>query len=68
MSEEYRGADLPVRCLEAADFRFIFGVPGEENLDPVDASLERQMRIITTRHEQAAAFMADVYGRLTGNR
>ena len=67
MSEKHRGADLLVRCLEAAEVRYVFGVPGEENLDLVDALRESPIRFITTRHEQAAAFMADVYGRLTGH-
>jgi acetolactate synthase I/II/III large subunit len=67
MFKEHRGADLLVRCLEAADVRYVFGVPGEENLDLVDALRESPIRFITTRHEQAAAFMADVYGRLTGH-
>jgi len=66
MPEKICGADLFVRCLEAADVRFVFGVPGEENLDLVDALRDSPIRFIMTRHEQAAAFMADVYGRLTG--
>ena len=45
---------------------YIFGVPGEENVDIMDALLDSPIRFITTRHEQGAAFMADVYGRLTG--
>jgi acetolactate synthase I/II/III large subunit len=44
----------------------MFGVPGEENVDIMDALLESPIKFITTRHEQGAAFMADVYGRLTG--
>jgi acetolactate synthase-1/2/3 large subunit len=66
MPEKNRGADLFVRCLEAANVRYVFGIPGEENLDLVDALRESPIRFVTTRHEQAAAFMADVYGRLTG--
>jgi acetolactate synthase-1/2/3 large subunit len=65
MSEKSRGADLFVRCLEAADVRYVFGIPGEENLDLVDALRDSSIRFITTRHEQSAAFMADMYGRLT---
>ncbi|MGI9329580.1 MAG: acetolactate synthase large subunit [Gammaproteobacteria bacterium] len=61
-------AELFVKCLEAEGIEYIFGVPGEENADFVMA-LERskQIRFVLTRHEQGAAFMAEVYGRLTGN-
>jgi acetolactate synthase-1/2/3 large subunit len=60
-------ADLLVECLEAEECRFVFSVPGEETMDVLDA-LRRSstIRHITTRHEQGAAFMADVHGRLTG--
>jgi acetolactate synthase-1/2/3 large subunit len=66
MSDKQRGADLLVRCLEAAGIEHVFGIPGEENLDFVDALRASPIRFITTRHEQGAAFMADVWGRLTG--
>ncbi|HHJ13790.1 MAG TPA: acetolactate synthase large subunit [Gammaproteobacteria bacterium] len=59
-------AQLFVRCLENEGVEYIFGVPGEENLDLMDALLDSGIQFITTRHEQGAAFMADVYGRLTG--
>ena len=59
-------AELFVRCLENEGVKYIFGVPGEENVDVMDALLDSKIRFITTRHEQAAAFMADVHGRLTG--
>jgi acetolactate synthase I/II/III large subunit len=60
-------ADLLVECLEAEDVEFVFSVPGEETMDVLDAlSRSETIRHITTRHEQGAAFMADVYGRLTG--
>ena len=59
-------AELFVRCLEAEGVETIFGVPGEENLDLLDALLDSRIRFIPTRHEQGAAFMADVHGRLTG--
>jgi acetolactate synthase-1/2/3 large subunit len=59
-------AELFVRCLENEKVEFVFGVPGEENLDLMDVFLNSSIRFISTRHEQAAAFMADVYGRLTG--
>ncbi len=61
-----KAAELFVRCLENEDVEFVFGIPGEENVDIMDAMLDSRLRFITTRHEQAAAFMADVYGRLTG--
>src|SRR5436189_5563670 len=60
-------ADLLVECLEAEDCRYVFSVPGEETMDILDAlSRSTTIRHITTRHEQGAAFMADVHGRLTG--
>ncbi|MCG6934634.1 MAG: acetolactate synthase large subunit [Candidatus Promineifilaceae bacterium] len=61
-----RAAELFVKCLENEGVEYIFGIPGEENLDVMDALLDSPIRFITTRHEQGAAFMADVYGRLTG--
>jgi acetolactate synthase-1/2/3 large subunit len=61
-----KAAELFVRCLENEGVEYIFGIPGEENLDIMDALLSSCIRFITTRHEQGAAFMADVYGRLTG--
>lgn len=59
-------AQLLVRCLEQEGVRFIFGLPGEETLAVMDALLDSPIRFIETRHEQGAAFMADVYGRLSG--
>ncbi len=61
-----KAAELFVRCLENEGVEVIFGIPGEENVDIMDALLDSKIRFISTRHEQAAAFMADVYGRLTG--
>src|SRR6058998_1353953 len=62
-----RAADLLVDCLAAEGCEYVFSVPGEETLDILDAlSRHEGIRHITTRHEQGAAFMADVYGRLTG--
>ena len=62
-----KAADLFTRCLENEGVEYVFGVPGEEVLHLVD-SIHSSSRItfIPTRHEQGAAFMADVYGRLTG--
>lgn len=59
-------ADLLVKCLEAEGVEYIFGIPGEETLDLIDAIHNSSIKFIVTRHEQGAAFMADVYGRLTG--
>ncbi|HEY9881865.1 MAG TPA: acetolactate synthase large subunit [Leptolyngbyaceae cyanobacterium] len=59
-------AELLVRCLENEGVEYIFGVPGEENLQFLQALKHSSIQFITTRHEQGAAFMADVYGRLTG--
>ncbi|MDT8311393.1 MAG: acetolactate synthase large subunit [Methylophaga sp.] len=61
-----KAAELFVKALENEGVEFIFGIPGEENLDVMDALLDSPIKFITTRHEQGAAFMADVYGRLTG--
>ena len=61
-----KASELFVRCLENEGVENIFGIPGEENLDVMDALLDSTIRFVTTRHEQGAAFMADVYGRLTG--
>ena len=61
-----KAAELIVKCLENEGVECIFGVPGEENMDLLDALLGSSIRFVTTRHEQGAAFMADVYGRLTG--
>ena len=61
-----KSSDLFVQCLEKEGVRFIFGLPGEENLDLLDSLSRSSLQFITTRHEQGAAFMADVYGRLTG--
>ena len=60
-----KAAELFIRCLENEGVEYIFGIPGEENLDVMDALLDSSIRFITVRHEQGAAFMADVYGRLT---
>ena len=61
-----KAAELFVKCLENEGVEYIFGIPGEENLDVMDALLESSIKFVTVRHEQGAAFMADVYGRLTG--
>jgi acetolactate synthase-1/2/3 large subunit len=61
-----RVADLLVRCLETEGVEYIFGVPGEEVMTLLDALVASSITFVPTRHEQGAAFMADVYGRLTG--
>jgi len=61
-----KAANLFIKCLENEEVEYIFGIPGEENLDIMDALLDSNINFITTRHEQGAAYMADVYGRLTG--
>ncbi|QYX29787.1 acetolactate synthase large subunit [Sphaerospermopsis torques-reginae] len=59
-------AELLVQCLENEGVQYVFGLPGEENLHVLEALKKSSIQFITTRHEQGAAFMADVYGRLTG--
>ena len=59
-------ADLFIRCLEAEGTEYIFAVPGEENLDLVESIRKSKIKLIINRHEQASAFMAATYGRLTG--
>lgn len=62
-----KAAELFIKCLEANHVEYIFGVPGEENADFLMALEDsKSIRFVLTRHEQGAAFMADVYGRLTG--
>src|SRR5689334_6377392 len=65
-TQTMNAAGLLVKCLENEEVDYIFGLPGEENIDVMDALLDSRIRFIVTRHEQGAAFMADVYGRLTG--
>ncbi|WP_370325359.1 acetolactate synthase large subunit [Euzebya sp.] len=59
-------SDLFLRCLEAEGVRYVFGVPGEENADVMISLLDSDIEFIICRHEQGAAFMADLYGRMTG--
>ena len=62
-----KGSDLFVKALENEGVEYIFGIPGEENLDFLDSlSRSKKIKLILTRHEQGAGFMAAVYGRLTG--
>ena len=61
-----KASDLFVQALEAEGVEYIFGVPGEENLDLLESLRTSGIRTLVTRHEQAAGFMAATYGRLTG--
>ena len=61
-----KASDLFIKALENEGVEFIFGIPGEENLDFLDSLSRSKIRLILTRHEQAAGFMASTYGRLTG--
>ncbi|MCO5992135.1 acetolactate synthase large subunit [Actinoallomurus rhizosphaericola] len=66
MDSQVEAARLLVRCLEAEGVEYVFGIPGEENIHFVDALNESSIRYVLVRHEQGAAFMAEMYGRLTG--
>lgn len=61
-----KASDLFVRALEAEGVEYMFGVPGEENLDLLNSVRDSNIELVLTRHEQAAGFMAATYGRLTG--
>ncbi|TDD83921.1 acetolactate synthase large subunit [Actinomadura darangshiensis] len=66
MSTQEDAARLLVRTLEAEGVEYVFGIPGEENIHFVHALNDSSIRYILVRHEQGAAFMAEIYGRLTG--
>ncbi len=67
MSETKKASDVFIDCLEAEGCEYIFGVPGEENLDLLDSlGKSKTIKLILTRHEQGAGFMAATYGRHTG--
>src|SRR4030095_6820580 len=66
VDRDMTGAELLVRCLQREGVRYVFGVPGEETLDVNDALARSSVRFVPVRHEQAAAFLAAVWGRLTG--
>ena len=61
-----KASDLFVKALEAEGVEYIFGIPGEENLDLLESLRTSTIKLILTRHEQGAGFMAATYGRLTG--
>lgn len=62
-----KASNLMVKCLEEEGIEYIFGVPGEENADFMMSLEQSSIQFVLTRHEQGAAFMAEIYGRLTGN-
>ncbi|WP_434080726.1 thiamine pyrophosphate-binding protein [Sanguibacter sp. Z1732] len=66
MPNTHTASDLLVKALENEGVERIFGIPGEENLDLLEAIRRSGIELILTRHEQAAAFMAATHGRLTG--
>ncbi|EKF73775.1 acetolactate synthase [Alcanivorax hongdengensis A-11-3] len=61
-----KASDLFVRALEAEGVEHVFAIPGEENLDLLESLRGSKIKLVITRHEQAAGFMAATYGRLTG--
>ncbi|WP_434924178.1 acetolactate synthase large subunit [Enterobacter asburiae] len=61
-----KASDIVVRCLESEGVEYVFGIPGEENLSLLESLRKSQIRLVLTRHEQSAGFMAATYGRLTG--
>jgi acetolactate synthase-1/2/3 large subunit len=61
-----KGSDLLVQALESEGVEYIFGIPGEENLDVLNSLRDSKIKLVVTRHEQAAGFMAATFGRLTG--
>ncbi|CAB9495686.1 acetolactate synthase large subunit [Alteromonas macleodii] len=61
-----KASDLFVKALEAEGVEYVFGIPGEENLDLLESLRDSSIKLVLTRHEQGAGFMAATYGRLTG--
>src|SRR6476469_2492123 len=66
MSGRRRASDVFVECLEAEGVRYVFGIPGEETLDLNESLADSSVAFVPVRHEQGGAYMADMYGRLTG--
>src|SRR5690349_8914343 len=66
LSRVTKASDLLVTALENEGVEYIFGIPGEENLDVLESLRQSSIKLVVTRHEQAAGFMAATYGRLTG--
>ncbi|MEJ7640978.1 MAG: thiamine pyrophosphate-binding protein, partial [Candidatus Nitrosocosmicus sp.] len=66
-SKEMTVANFIVKCLENEGVKYVFGIPGEENIRLIDAlDASSSIRFILVHHEQSASFMADMYGRVTG--
>src|SRR4051812_44790169 len=61
-----KASDVFVECLEAEGVKHVFGIPGEETLDLNESLADSSIEFVPVRHEQGGAYMADVYGRLTG--
>src|SRR5207302_10910590 len=61
-----RASDVFVDCLEAEGVKYVFGIPGEETLDLNESLADSSIEFIPVRHAQGGAYMADMYGRLTG--
>jgi len=66
MLKDIKASDLFVKALGNEGVEYIFGVPGEENLDLIESLRTSKIQLVVTRHEQAVGFMAATYGRLTG--
>src|SRR5213078_2506196 len=66
MSATRRASDVFVECLEAEGVKYVFGIPGEETLDLNESLANSSVTFVPVRHEQGGAYMADMYGRLTG--
>src|SRR3977135_1223193 len=62
-----KASDVFVDCLEAEGVRYVFGIPGEETLDLNESLDKSPIEFVAVRHEQGGAYMADMYGRLTGS-
>ncbi|MDX6673382.1 MAG: acetolactate synthase large subunit, partial [Solirubrobacteraceae bacterium] len=62
-----KASDVFVDCLQAEGVRYVFGIPGEETLDLNQSLADSPIEFVPVRHEQGAAYMADMYGRLTGD-
>src|SRR5215204_1187476 len=61
-----KASDLVVECLESEGVKHVFGIPGEETLDLNESLSRSSVEFVPVRHEQGGAYMADVWGRLTG--
>src|SRR3954453_7489267 len=64
---ERKASDLFVECLEVEGVKYVFGIPGEETLDLNESLQDSSISFVPVRHEQGGAYMADMYGRLTGS-